>query len=227
MTHASAAPQVERQHDGLAVPLILWLLIQLAAVALAASRVPLSADFPRPAQALAVHEMVIAQVVGSALFLPVLFRGGWRGWLAMVVTAGPMLMLAAWLARTPLPRVLVAWGEVGMWLAMLALWRAALCERVDDDADRALRWRSARACDILRAAALLLSVGGLLLWYLRTEFQPDRPPTPLLRFPLPAILQNLTAPTFDPSPLLSTAALSAAALVILTVKPHFRRAHAH
>src|SRR5687768_16676622 len=106
-----------------AVPLMVWLLIQLAAVALAASGVELSASFPRPARSLAVHEMLVAQFVGSAMFVAVLFRGGWRAWLAIVVSAAPMLMLAAWLARLPMARVAALWVHVGTWLTMLALWR--------------------------------------------------------------------------------------------------------
>lgn len=206
-----------------AIPLIVWLLIQLGAIALAASRVPLSANYPDPPERLAVHVMVIVQFVGSTMFFPVLFRAGWRGWLGMVATAGPMLMLAAWLARMPMSRVLPVWVEVAMWLTTLALWRAALFARPSHHSHRSDRLLSVGFCELPRGVALLLSAGGLLFWYLHTEFQPVREPVLLRLFPLPAVLRNLTAPAADASPLLSTAALSAAALVILAAKWRFGR----
>ena len=209
---SSSTPQAQPEDKpSIAIPLIVWLLIQLAAIALAASGVPLSANFPRPPQSLAVHEMLIAQFVGSAMFLPVLFRGGWRTWLGVVVAAGPMLMLAAWLARMPMPQVLLLWAEVAAWVTALALWRAVTPRRVD----------------ALSALAMLLSAGGLLVWYLQAEFQsPDG--SGLLRvFPLAATLRTLPDPAADPSPLLSTALLPAAALVILAAKARFRRADRH
>jgi hypothetical protein len=206
------------------VPLIIWLLIQLAAVALAASGVPLSANFPRPPQSLAVHEMLVAQFVGSAMFFPALFRGGWRGWLAIVLSAAPMLMLAAWLARTPLSRVPMLWVHVTAWVTMLALWRAVALRR--DESPKAEGWPSLGFLGVLTALATLLSAGGLLIWYLHSEFQPDRDLAILRLFPLPALLHSLTAPGGPTlSPLLSTVTLSAAALVILAVKSSRRRAN--
>jgi hypothetical protein len=205
-----STPQVQpEEKPSIATARIVWLLIQLAAVALAASGVPLSADFPRPPQSLAVHEMLIAQFVGSAMFLPVLFRGGWRAWLGMILTAGPMLMLSAWLARMPMTPVLLLWVEVAGWVTTLALWREVTPRRVD----------------VLAALALLLSAGGLLVWYLQAEFQPSVGSGLLRVFLLAATLRTLPDPAADLSPLLSTAIASAVALVILTAKACFRRAN--
>jgi hypothetical protein len=211
----------------IAIPLIVWLLTQLAAVALAASGVPLSANFPKPPQSLAVHEMLIAQFVGSAMSLDVLFRGGWRAWLGIVLTAGPMLMLAAWLARTPMSRVFVLWVHVAMWLTMLSLWRSLTSSDVRDTRDKkAQALPSLGFVTVLSALATLLSAGGLLFWYLRSEFQPATDSGFLRLFPLPAILSTLPSPAIDRSPLLSTAVLSAAAVVILAAKASRRRKNA-
>jgi len=219
----SATAQQQQAKDKsasrLAIPLIVWLLIQLAAIALAASGVRLSASFPRPPQSLAVHEMLVAQFVGSAMFFAVLFRGGWRGCLAMIVTAAPMLMLAAWLARMPILRVPMLWVHVGAWVTMLALWSAV-------SRDHSKAGGSAGFLRVLTAFAMLLSAGGLLLWYLRFEFQHDRDFAFVGWLPLSGVLEGLAAPSGGPiaSPLSSTAALAAVAAVILAAKASVRRA---
>jgi hypothetical protein len=79
---------------------------------------------------------------------------------------------------------------------------------------------------VLSALATLLSAGGLLFWYLRSEFQPATDSGFLRLFPLPAILSTLPSPAIDRSPLLSTAVLSAAAVVILAAKASRRRKNA-
>jgi hypothetical protein len=218
-----------RQHDqdkspSFAIPLIVWMLIQLAAIALAASGAPLSASFPMPPQSLAVHEMLVAQFVGSAMFAAVLFRGGWRGWLAMVLAAAPMLMGAAWLARMPLSRVPGLWVHVGAWLTMLALWSAVGTD--SGSTRRAMHSPAFRS--MLTAAAMLLSAGGLLLWYLQSEFQPDRDFAPIRFLPLSAVLQSLTSSStsFATLPLLSTVTLAVVAAVILAANASRRRANA-
>jgi hypothetical protein len=216
-----------QQHDtdkpsSVAVPLIVWLLVQLAAVALAASGVGLSASVPQP-RSLAVHDMLVAQFVGSAMFAGVLFRGGWRGWLALVVSAAAMLMLAAWLARIPMARVPMLWVHVAAWLTMLALWHA-----VGSSSSSARASHSRGFLSVLSALAMLFSGGGLLLWYLQSEFQPDRRLTLLHFVPLPALLQSPAEPFASPVvlPLLSTTTLALPAAVILTVNRSFRRANA-
>jgi hypothetical protein len=219
VTAAPPASASQQQHDGIesafAIPLIVWLLIQLAAIALAASGVALSANFPRPPQSLAVHEMLVVQFVGSAMFLPVLFRGGWRSWLAIVACAGPMLALAAALARMPIARVPVLWVHVAAWVTMLALWSAVAKGRA--------------ISSIVAALAMLLSAGGLLVWYLQAEFQGGRDLWFLHFLPLPPVLRSLSSSSTPLSalPLLSTAAASIGALVILAAKTSVRRADGH
>ena len=213
---AAATPQQpDRDNSAFAIPLIVWLLIQLAAVALAASGVELSANFPRPARSMAVHEMLVAQFVGSAMFFHVLFRGGWRGWLAVIVSAALMLVLAAWLARTPMARVPGPWVHVAVWLTMLALWSKV-----------GRRTESRGYSATVTAVAMLLSAGGSLFWYLNAEFQGDRAAGWLHLFPLPALLTDLASPSTSLLllPLLPTATLAVAALVILAATASSRRA---
>jgi len=221
---SSTPPSPSEEKPSLAIGLIVWLLIQLAAIALAASGVALSADFPRPPQSLAVHEMLIAQFVGSAMFLSVLCRGGWRAWVGMIVTAGPMLMLAAWVAQMPMSRLLLPWGEVGMWVTTLGLWWAALTDRnVREGKAGGFQPPSVRS--VLMPLAVLLSAGGLLTWYLHAEFRPASHFPPLNFFPLVAALHRLNDPSIS-LPLLPTATLPAVALAILAGKATFSRAAA-
>jgi hypothetical protein len=215
----------DAQRPSPVIPLIVWLLIQLAAIALAASGVALSANFPQPPQSLAVHEMLIAQFVGSAMFLSVLFRGGWRAWIAVVLSAGPMLMLAAWVARVPMSRVMLPWGEVGLWLTMLALWRAVVSHKKLSESN-APGLQFPVVVSVLSAVALLLSAGGLLWWYLRVDARLDSDLKPLIFSPLACALNHLGGPS-NLAPLLSTGALSAVALVILAGKAWMRRATGH
>ena len=173
--------------------------------------------------------MLVAQFVGSAMFFPLLFRGGlrgWRAWLAMMLTAGPMLMLAAWLAQVPISRVLVLWVHVAGWVVMLALW-GAVARGGMFTTSKAQGLPSLGFRNVLHALAMLLSAGGLLLWYLQSEFRPASNPLFHHVFPLPALLPHVTDSSLILSPLLSTAALSAAAVVILAVNVSRRRKSAH
>jgi hypothetical protein len=70
---------------------------------------------------------------------------------------------------------------------------------------------------------MLLSAGGLLTWYLYAEFRPASHLPLLNLFPLVAALRGVNDPSIV-SPLLPTATLSAAALVILAGKASLRRA---
>ena len=203
------------------IALIVWLLIQLAPIALAAAGAGLFANFPEPPQSVAVHAMLIAQFVGSAMFISLLFRGGWRTWLAMVVTTGPMLMVAAWLARMPMSAAMLPWGEVALWLTMLAMWRAVVTQQ-DGGGPKDQELQSRGSSSALAALALLVSAGGLLWWYLRVEARTDSGLNLLSCFPLACALHHLGGP-FNFAPLLSTSALCTGALGILARKASLSR----
>ena len=199
----SRPPRQPAEKSTLAVPLTVWLLIQLAALALAASRLPLSAHFARPPQSLALDEMLIAQFVGAALFFPLLFRG-WRAWLAMAVSAWPMLMLASTMTAIPAWRVTALWLLPVQWLTALALWRLAAPHRGD----------------VVAAVALMGSAGGLLLAYLQAEFGPSTWGRALDFMPLASLVRHLADPTLFAAPFLSTGAFAAVAAAVLAFNAH-------
>jgi len=177
----------------LATPLLIWLMVQLLALLLAAARVPLSANFVQPGEALAVHEMLVAQFAAAAMLFPILLRDA-RHCLAMMLTAAPMLQLAAVLAPTPTGRVIGAWTSVALWLAALCAWRAALAPRFHL---------------VAVACANLITVGGLILWYLAREFAGGESPIARIT-PLVATLQFIAGTSSISLPLISTAILAVA-----------------
>ena len=138
--------------------LFLWLVIQLLALALPTLQIPLSDNFPRPIERLAVHELVIVQVLAAAMLFPMLFKNI-ATTIALVASTWPFLQLAGMLAATPTPRLLCAALYLALWMTALALINATL--------------RSRRAQ--LQATALTTSftLAGPLLWYLYHEFDTD------------------------------------------------------
>jgi hypothetical protein len=137
--------------------LLPWLVLQLLALALPTLQVPLSDDFPRPTERVAVQEMVIVQVLSAAMLFPMLRNVPTT--IAVIASTWPFLQLAGMLAGTPAPRLLCATLYLAMWMITLAL------------ANSMLRSRRAR----LRAAAFTTSfaLAGPLFWYLRHEFASD------------------------------------------------------
>jgi hypothetical protein len=136
-------------------PLISWLLVQGAALAIAAARVPLSAHYPQAGERLAIDLVLAAQIGASAALFPWLMRDR-RAVVVTVCAAWPFIAFAAVLsALPPGPTAMVAAFVTG-WLVVLAIWNAGL---------RSPKWRL-----VASAVAGLASVGGALLWYLRAEF---------------------------------------------------------
>src|SRR4051794_23196023 len=78
-------------------PVFAWLTIQMAALALSAFRVPLSARFPVPEERLAMHVMIVVQTVASALLFPALFRT-LAGTVLVVGSGGVFLQISGVLA---------------------------------------------------------------------------------------------------------------------------------
>jgi hypothetical protein len=201
------APSCQAARDqSVTVPLLVWLALQLIALALAAARVPFSANFIRPAEVWAVQEMLIVQFVALATLFPFLLRD-MRCCLALILASGPMLELAAMLAGTPMTRVIGAWGCLAIWLTGLAAWRAATPSRLHP---------------IAIALANLLTLGGFVFEYLGHEFHLAPPamgaPPAIGLLPLPATLRFAAdgAPFF--LPLLSTAILALLGVISLTAQ---------
>jgi hypothetical protein len=189
-------------------PVLLWLLIQLAALSLATLRIPLAAKYPQPGELLATHVMLAAQVAASALVFPYLMRD-WRTAAAVIAAAWPFAASASVLSA--LPPGAAALGElyVTLWLVALALWSAVL------------RGPRSRAYGVAIAAAL--SIGGAALWYLSLEFNPAGGAAQgngarlLAVSPIIAVLRQLAPKSPQWAPFLVPAALAATALIASTV----------
>ena len=141
--------------------LLLWMSIQLIALALAAYRVPLSARFPQPAESMATAEMLVAQVAGAALLYPLLLKDASR--LVMAICGlWPMLILAASLSGD-LDRSVIAAGIFATgWLLALAVWRFVL---VGEVAER-----------VGLTIAILWTIGGPVLAYIHAEYGDNQNP---------------------------------------------------
>lgn len=137
-------------------PLALWLVIQLAVLALSAARVPMWYGAPHPLERVAAAQMVVAQVVASALLFPWLMRDLATGACAILVAA-PFIQLAALLTDVEPTRALRGWAYVALWMTALLIWTRAL-------------HRSMRAQLYGIAVAGVAVIGVPLLRYFRMEF---------------------------------------------------------
>ncbi len=136
-------------------PLLAWGLIQTAALALAAGRVPLSSRFLQPAEQSAFLVMIVTQALASSLLHPWIMRSGRTGLLAIFM-AFIMLELAGLLADVPPGKLLLPLLYIVVWLSLLQ-WAG-------------VNYRNDTARLFASALAGLLSIGGPLVWYLRAEF---------------------------------------------------------
>jgi hypothetical protein len=133
-----------------------WLGIQMLALLAAACRIPFSAHFPAPEEHLAMHEMLVAQMIGSALLFPLLMPCFSTAF--MVIAIAPvMMLLAGLLAEAPagVPLIL-ACAYPALWLIALSMWAYIL--------------PTAKARLYGVAVATVLVVGGAMLAYLAREF---------------------------------------------------------
>lgn len=136
-------------------PLLVWLAVQMAAMALAAWRVPLWAKHPPTSDPLAVHVLLSVQIIASALLFPLLLRGFGRALAAIAVT-WPMLLGAGAIAAVEPSGLLRAAAFLTVWMAVLAEWARVLTDR--------------RHRLIGVALAGGLTVGEVVLRYLQAEF---------------------------------------------------------
>jgi hypothetical protein len=194
-------------------PLIVWLAMQLAVLAIGAGGVALSGGWPRPPEQFALDEMLIAQLVFTAMLFPYLLASLWSA-VAIILTALPMLQIAGFLSVTPMDRLGVVAGFVALWMIALALWQIAL----------PLRWQLPGA-----ALAMLYTLGGGVIWYLQKDFSTPahRSIFPPLMTPLPAALAVLHGDIHNLQPwytlLMPLAAGAIAALTALLVGAHPRQ----
>jgi hypothetical protein len=133
--------------------MIVWIAIQIAALAASAFRVRLAPEMDGATEHAALAVMLVTQVGASSLLSATLLRD-FRSTSIAIATAWPVALLAAVLADVGLRQFFVAETYVTVWLAGLFFWNSALP-----------RYKAQ-----ISAAATLFSFGGVLLWYLHAEF---------------------------------------------------------
>jgi hypothetical protein len=188
---------------------LLWLLVQLAALSVAALGIPLAAKYPQPAEVLATHVMLATQVAAGALHFPYIL-GDWRTAAGVIAAAWPFAATASVLSATPLNTTAAAEAYVSIWLFGLALWCAVL--------------PGPRSKSYGVAVAATLTVGGGCLWYLGREFDPVSSGAVggngdlLAASPLLATLRLLVPQPFRAGSFLIPTAVVAAGLLALLVR---------
>jgi len=147
-----STPQV---HASISPPaLLLWLAIQIAALALAAARAPLFAEYPQPGEFHAVTILITVQWLAIAMLFPVLWQD-WRAFTCIAVSGLVMLLFAGALSATSLAAL--APTALYMTLFMLAVFVMSTIPRLN------------RSKLILSAVITTLSFGAPLLAYLRED----------------------------------------------------------
>jgi glycerol uptake facilitator-like aquaporin len=162
-TRPNSAPAAADDDDATPFtgPLLVWLGVQLAVIALAAARVPLAAQYVEPAEHLALHLVLGVQVVVVSLLFPLLLRDV-RSVTQIVATAIPFQLAAAYLAGHGVNNVFQPAGFVGAWVVTLAVWATCL--------------RSIPAQVLGVAVASFLTLGLATSRYLRLEFSASQHP---------------------------------------------------
>jgi len=151
-----AAPSPDSaRHSSAFSPLVLWLVILLLALLAPAAGVQFSDKFPRPAERLALEEMIVIQIAFSSLLFPLLMPTI-SATVLVIVATWPFLQLAGVLSSADAVNVITVAVYLSVWLAILGLWRMIL--------------RSQAALLVGVAGVSALSLGGILLWYLANEF---------------------------------------------------------
>lgn len=134
--------------------LAVWVLLQLASLAVSLLHVPLAASFP-PGERLAVEVLLAVQISSAAVLSPALLRTVGTT-LLTAATAWPALLLAGASAARPVTTTAAAATVLMLWLATLWTWR-----QIADQHGLA---------GIVGAAGTLASAGSAMLAYLATEF---------------------------------------------------------
>jgi len=136
------------------MPVLAWILIQLAALGLGASGLPLWAHHPLPRESIAVDEMVAIQIAATAMLFPV-FLVNAQTTVVIAALLWPFLHLAGILSGTPEVALLLACTSISVWIAGLGSCKAGL--------------NSPAATMLGVCLAQTFSIGGVLLWYLFQE----------------------------------------------------------
>ncbi len=137
------------------VALLVWVGIQLGVLLLGVMQVPLSEEFPRPAEKMAATEMVVAQIAFGALLFPILMPTA-GAVMVMVGATWPFLLLAGVLSSSPPYRMLEVGAFISVWIISLGIVGVGVSD---------LRWRMWWV-----GVGGAVSIGGAIAAYLRKEF---------------------------------------------------------
>ena len=134
--------------------LVLWLSLQTGAIALAAGRVPLYAEYPQPGEFHAVIILSSIQWLAVALLFPVLWSN-WRGAVGVVVSGVVVLLLAGALSASDLREILFIGSYFARCVVTVFAWGEVA--------------QTMRAKMVVAGALGAVNLGGLLLVYLRED----------------------------------------------------------
>lgn len=141
-------------------------MLQLAALMLAAFRVPLAAQYPQPAEFQAIRVMLAVQFAALATLHPWLLRT-WATALAILASALVLLSMAALLSSWTLTNFLSVGVFLTIWIANFALLSR-------------IRWNQWQP--VIASIAIAYVIGGPLFWYLQLEFGSPSPSRPGIAF---------------------------------------------
>lgn len=148
---------------------LLWVIPQMAALCIGAFRVPLTGGYASPAESAAAAVMVSVQVIAAAALFPVVLAD-WRRLIMAVAMAWAFGLLAGFLATTATLPLMLAMGQVTAWLVALWAWAGVVAASARGTQESPGKWAG-----VAVAAAMLLTVGGVMLGYLQREYQPIGP----------------------------------------------------
>ena len=161
--------------------LVCWLALQLAALAIAACRIPLDARPPIAGEQWALGLMVALQMLAGALLSPLLLaRGKWT--IAAIAAGWPMAALSSFLADASTTQAMMAELFVSVWLLTLHL-----CVR--DEHRMQQLW--------VACVAALLCAAGPILMYVNHDFA-DAPSPIMDHAARLSPLMSAIAQTIDP-----------------------------
>src|SRR2546423_769380 len=100
-------------------PLLIWLLLQGAALLVAVLRIPLSAGYLVAGERSAIYLLLAVQMGGMALLFPLLLRD-WRSSAALASSSLPFIAIAAVMSSLSAASSVTASVYVIAWLAGLA-----------------------------------------------------------------------------------------------------------
>ena len=146
--------------------------------------------------------MLVVQIAAAGMLFPWLLRSRSRV-IAVALTAGPMLQLAATLASMSVSRVMLLWAYVACWCVALGAWRFGLARRFEL---------------VGVAVANVLTLGGAALWYLRAEFSHNAPLPAGVFGVLTSAIQIAHAEPLSPQPWVFLITVTAVGAIVGGVK---------